>query len=690
MRCLVKRNAQALAVLEASAQLGGEIEPVIAPDVVAALASHIPAPDVASAIADLLSCALVFGDEQSFQIAPEVMNALPAGFRLIPENKLPHDAIVAAVADLTAGQRKILETLLDSGGVGLSKDAAPDADPSRPIPMMIAAGLLHRVDGRTVRLPQEVRYALTGTTPPLLPLRLPEGVEKLQQVPARIDNSSAASGLEIVRLLRRLCEYLWRSPLPLLRDGALGVRALQTLTQAVGCDEATTLRLIALAGAAGLIDRGMPASLYVDNLAATATVAEFLAADLATQWAIVATAWWEHANFATWLVVKPVRALAPETFIEQLPQTRQLLLQHCTSAGTFDDIRARTGFYFPLRAARISESLCQHIVDEAIWLGMLIPDGDQLVPSSVLGALIAGEDPKAVTAQLTPAPVRTLIPQGDMTVLAPGPLEPDVYHEVSLLADLESPGLASVYRLSEHSIRRGFDAGRTADDIKEFLRRHIIGDLPQTIDFLIDDIARRHGQLRGGVALCYLRCADEALMLEISRTNAAADVALQIIAPTAAVAQAPLAQVIASLRAEGFHPVAEDATGMRIDMRPPTIELPAPESKTQHRDDVTPAHIADALSAIRRGDAAATAAEQGTKTGSHGGGAVGVLQSAIRANRPVTVGFVDKHGTASHLYVTPIAVTGGQVSAIDETTGQLHTFSVHRITEVRLADSGVQ
>lgn len=690
MRCLVKRNVQALAVLEASAQLGGEIEPVIAPDVMAVLANHIPAHDVTAAIADLLSCALVFGNEHSFQIAPEVMNALPAGFRLIPENKLTHDDIVAAIATLTSGQRKILETLLDSGGVGVSKDAATDADPTRPIPMMIAMGLLHRVDSRTVRLPQEVRYALTDTTPPLLPLRLPEGVEKQEQTTSRIDNSSAATGLEIVRLVRSLCEYLWRSPVPLLKDGALGVRALQTLTHQVGCDETTMLRLIAVAGAAGLIDRGLPASLDDDHLAATAKVSEFLAADLATQWAYLASAWWDHANFATWLVVKPVRALSPETLIEQLPKTRQLLLRQCTSPGTFDDIRARTGFYFPLRAARISEALCRNIVEEAVWLGMLVLDGDCYTPSSVLGALITDSDPAAVTTRLTPAPVTTLIPQGDMTVLAPGPLEPDVHREISLLADLESPGLASVYRLSENSIRRGFDAGRTVDDIKEFLRNHVIGELPQTIDFLIDDIARRHGQLRGGVALCYLRCADEALMLEISRTNAATEAALQMIAPTAAVAQAPLAQVMAALREEGFHPVAEDAAGMRIDMRTPTIELPVQEQKPEQRDEVSPTHIADALSTIRRGDAAATAAERGTKTGSQGSGALGVLQAAIRANRPVTVGFVDKHGSASHLYVTPITITGGQVSAIDETTGQLHNFSLHRITEVRLAESGVE
>ena len=50
----------------------------------------------------------------------------------------------------------------------------------------------------------------------------------------------------------------------------------------------------------------------------------------------------------------------------------------------------------------------------------------------------------------------------------------------------------------------------------------------------------------------------------------------------------------------------------------------------------------------------------------------------------MTLGFVDKHGRAVHKTVTPLTVTGGQVDALDEVSGQVQRFTLHRITEVLL------
>lgn len=54
----------------------------------------------------------------------------------------------------------------------------------------------------------------------------------------------------------------------------------------------------------------------------------------------------------------------------------------------------------------------------------------------------------------------------------------------------------------------------------------------------------------------------------------------------------------------------------------------------------------------------------------------------MRGQRTVTLGFVDKQGVAVHRVVKPLTVNAGQVDAVDEATGAVHRFMLHRITEV--------
>ena len=71
------------------ANLGGELHPVTAPEVVeylhVALAEDLPAQDtIDAAITTLKNFALVYGDDQ-LMIAQETMPALPVHWRLLPE-----------------------------------------------------------------------------------------------------------------------------------------------------------------------------------------------------------------------------------------------------------------------------------------------------------------------------------------------------------------------------------------------------------------------------------------------------------------------------------------------------------------------------------------------------------------------------------------------------------------------------
>ncbi len=106
---------------------------------------------------------------------------------------------------------------------------------------------------------------------------------------------------------------------------------------------------------------------------------------------------------------------------------------------------------------------------EAAVLGVSGAGG--LPPSGRLVA--AGDLPGAAAAidEHLPRPVEHVLLQADLTAVAPGPLETEVARRLHLLADVESRGGATVYRFTSGSLRRGFDAGWSAAEVRDFLDR---------------------------------------------------------------------------------------------------------------------------------------------------------------------------------------------------------------------------
>ncbi|MGH3715688.1 MAG: WYL domain-containing protein, partial [Micromonosporaceae bacterium] len=95
------------------------------------------------------------------------------------------------------------------------------------------------------------------------------------------------------------------------------------------------------------------------------------------------------------------------------------------------------------------------------------------------------------------------------------------------------------------------------------------------------------------------------------------------------------------------------------------------------------------VEAIRRGDAAARAARRSPVSVRAGGSVtetLAVLQQALRSGRPVWVGYVDSHGSNATRQVRPVSMGAGYLRAEDPRTETLHTFALHRITHVTLAD----
>lgn len=140
------------------------------------------------------------------------------------------------------------------------------------------------------------------------------------------------------------------------------------------------------------------------------------------------------------------------------------------------------------------------------------PRGDSeaaLVAESV-GALTGGEPTALGRAALSddlddateriraalPDEIEGVYIQPDLTIIAPGPLPADADAGLRAVADLETRGLASTYRLSLASLARGLSSGLDMDEIRERLRSLSLTPLPQPVAYLLDEAARTHGLVR--------------------------------------------------------------------------------------------------------------------------------------------------------------------------------------------------
>lgn len=634
-RALRQLTAADLAVLERLADAGAELDPVDAGEL--------------GDVAHLRELALVFGPVEALRISPGTLTALPPGWRVT--DTLPEGAAEALDA-LPARERKVLETLASSGGVGTTSAAGPDADPSAPVAKLLAAGLLVRVDANTVRLPRPVRDAMRGITPREFPLA-PPAVDEVDQ--SAVDEAATSAGLDAVRQMRQLVMALMDRPVTLNKDGTVGVRAAANLEKELGFDPRL---LITIGEAAGLIGRGNVDD--EDVLAATRDALTWIDATLSDQWAILMVGW----AASPWRSDTDAKLLSADMHAPAVRHARTTILRH---AGNVDQLL----FHAPLEASGFSPQLIQAVVDEAQFVGALAGT-PQPAQSSPLLALLGGEDVAAAAKELVPASVDTLIAQGDMTMLAPGPLEPDMASFLERIAELESPGLASVWRVTEASVRRGLDGGLTVEEVHAWLGRHVMGEVPQAIAFLIDDTARTHGAIRAGAALSYIRSADPALI-----ATAAERCNLRVLAPTVAVSDQPLTKLMAQLRAAGMQPTAEDNTGATLNMAPEPALVAATPSTLPRTPKATEEQVEAIVAKLR--------ADSGSDADAGAGDIFETLRAAARAKRHVTVGFVDKQGRGRTLTVLPLSVSAGQVDALDEAADRVVRIALPRITKVVLA-----
>ncbi|GIE51881.1 hypothetical protein Ani05nite_54150 [Amorphoplanes nipponensis] len=756
-RCLDALDEFTLAVLDAARLSRAAETALTSVAAIVELAGDTADPvDLRVAIDRLRARFLLHGPEDALQIVgavDEVTSPYPAGLGRPADYLDPQAAALCAdraklrraVLAAPPGARAVLDRLAAGPPVGALSSGGTVAEPVRwlidqhiLVPVS-EAGRAPRADGELVELPREVGLLLRRDSGPLGRLRpLPPAPDGPVREPKSVDSAGAGQAMEAVRYVETLLEALSAEPAAVLKTGGLGVRDLKRLARAANLDEPSAGLLIEAAYAAGLLGeadaagngRGVTASrasgLVDEIFLPTGGYDLWRALSIAQRWEALANSWLAMTRQPGLIGQRddrdrPINPLAPDAERAGAPQARREALAALATlapgaAPRADEVLELLAWQAP-RRARGREAAHRDALAGAATLGVtglgaltsygrLVQSDEPPTDSDPLGAGPGGaRAPGASNAvrtldALLPAPVDHVLVQADLSVVVPGPPEPELAAELDVVAEPESAGGASVYRVTSGSVRRALDVGYTAGDLHGLFRRRSRTPVPQALTYLIDDSARKHGGLRAGSAGSYLRSDDEALIAEVLADRRLGPLALRRLAPTVLCSPVQIARLLGALRDAGFAPVAEDAAGSAVLARP-RVRRAVSRTPVSSRlgDQAGPPllagpRLAGVVEQIRRGDVATRAARRAPVTVRAANGqqvpgltsvqahtqAMAVLQQAVRDKARVWVGYVDSHGATLSRLVRPVSLSAGYLRAEDERTETLHTFALHRIT----------
>jgi hypothetical protein len=454
-------------------------------------------------------------------------------------------------------------------GVGDGRFAGhPDAEPAS---WLLDHGLLLPITYSQFVVPREARVGLRGGLVfPAWPS--PPRLDPLDGVSDAQDRAGVAA-MRIVLAAEGLLGRLDRDPLPLTRSGTVAVRDLKRLARELDLADDELALLVDLLIEAGLLAVG--GSWDHRTLGLRPEADGWLDGERATRWADLAITWRasdlafeDHLAARRGLAADGAerpRVLAGNRRSAVAARRRGLLgslvdLPYGSAAAT-DDLADLVAWRQPMAWPEPPEhrGAATLVVDVAKLLGLAVEAGGGVAPGPGAAAWAAGAEAAALAERLRPAlpdGSDRLLVAGDLTVVAPDGLAPRVAARLGQVADREG----GAWRLHEPSLRRAFDEGASAAQVLDFLRGHASAPLPQALEYMVNDAARRHGTLRVGAASTYLR-GDAALVAVAVRSKAGRRLGLRELAPGVAVSSQPESDVLAVLRGAGESPLAEEPDG---------------------------------------------------------------------------------------------------------------------------------
>jgi len=639
----------------------------------------------------LIDLALVYKDQDRVRIPRPVREALgnePAG--LGPSYASDVKKTMTTLKKAPKESLAIIERLTWGPPRGTIGDTT---NPSPHLKWLIDNQILQVLDATNVVLPREIAMALRGgkTFTECQPAAPQLAGEKLGQ--SEIDGAGALEASAFLIWIEELLDLLAEEPASALRSGGLSVRDLRRLALALDVEENCAAFIIETAYAVGLI--GIQTD---DQIMPTTAYDLWLAQEPTKRWQGVIEAWLASSRVAGLIggkdaASKSISALGPELDRAAASAIRHQVLEVLREASpvapTLDSVVAVVAWQKPRRSTHNQRDLVTWTLREAAWLGVT----GRGALTTFAKEVMQGSESNSLAGALPP-PVNHILIQGDHTAIAPGPLTPTLLREMMSMAKIESRGSATVFRFTQESIRHALDTGASAEEIQSFLTATSKTTVPQSLVYLVNDVARKHGRLRVGGGLAYLRCDDENLLAEAVKDRRLAKLNLRRLAPSILISEATLEETIKLLRANGFAPVAEASDGGVL-LHAPKAKRFAGRAKLprmlQEPTPPSPSLIEAALRALRAGDRASSATRTAptlNRTPSNPTSeTVEALMAASKHGGTIWIGYADTDGGVSNRIVEPAAIASGYLTAFDHGTGTLRRFAIHRITGVAELDS---
>lgn len=402
------------------------------------------------------------------------------------------------------------------------------------------------------------------------------------------------------------------------------------------------------------------------------------------QWARLTWAWWTTTRTMHLLPASGTGVLGADLTWPPIRALRQDALSVLHAAddhapGT-EQVEAALRFNRPRRLPRDVGRVIDTVLSEAAILGVTGMGAISDAGRVLLQANGADDLADAMHPHL-PEPVEHVILQGDLTAIAPGPLRGQLADVMRLTCDVESRGGATVYRFSPASVSRALDRGWTADELIDTLATSSLTPVPQALEYLVRDEARRHGQVRIGAASTYIRTDDPARIVELLSRPELALLRLSQISATVLVSPVEPSIVQDVLRDAGIGGVTETASGETVHRQSRgrrTVSRPA--QRVTHTL-LTPEATEEIVRQLRAGEqAAASRPATGRPALPHTdpSTALAILREAAADQTPVWIGYAGSSGQIERVLFHPETAEGGRVTGT--VNGTRRILSIHRIT----------
>ena len=611
-----------------------------------------------------------------------------------PASYASPEALDALIASAPPEARSILDKLTWGPPIGTMSPGGPLASVGA---WLLAHQLISALSADHVALPREVALRLRGgrlhreiaLTAPALTVTAHEQ--------SSVDDAAGGQASELLGLVDELAADWGPRPPRVLRAGGLSARDFKHLSAILDVDQPHAAFVVETAYAAGLL--ADDASLE-PVWAPTPRYDDWQQRPSAHRWARLGRAWLASGR-APHLVGtvpagggSPINALGGNVAYPPMRQLRGDVLAELAAlpegqAPDLGRLDERIRWRRPMRRGEIIDTVTAAVLREAEWLGIT---GRGAL--STAGRLLFGDPANRAAAEEAisthlPSPVEHVLLQADLTAVAPGRLEGSLAQFMRLVADVESRGGATVYRFSPESVRRALDAGWSSSQVLTALQDASRTPVPQPLEYLVGDIARRHGQTRVGSVSAYIRSDDSAVLDSMLADRDLTALQLRRIAPTVVVSQALSMVVLEMLRENGFAPIAETTDGgvmvpVVSQHRSPARRPPASPAPPSLVDDEMTETL---VSALRAGEelAAYERAREQSQPGprlpsTEPAVALALLREAAADNVGLWIGYADADGRTTRILFYPKRIEGGRAYGSIEGSNVERAFSIHRIT----------